>query len=259
MQGEFSQPLHPAMQSSRQQLQQQASAGQGRDLVGQISSRSVRSSYESDTTEGEADIKSLRSFGAAAGLHLHAPAAAAAGAAAAAPPSAFAASSVVPVTAADGSDAPAADGSVLASAAGPSAAAVPPAASVLAPAPAAASGAHQPLSILPCIIESEAADTAVADELKEQLQQLDVAAAAAAAAPEVVYSGCCCVGHQGMLLQMLAHLNWHLLEPQLLDKLDSLALLGPAALLEIFRWVLGVGVYVFSSARQPQLHATVRG
>lgn len=51
-----------------------------------------------------------------------------------------------------------------------------------------------------------------------------------------MYSGCCCVGHQGMLLQMLAHLNWHLLDPKLLDKLDSLALLGSAALLEIFRY-----------------------
>jgi hypothetical protein len=57
-----------------------------------------------------------------------------------------------------------------------------------------------------------------------------------AAEPELVYSGCCCVGHQGMLLQMLAHLNWHLLDPKLLDKLDSLALLGSAALLEIFRY-----------------------
>jgi hypothetical protein len=73
------------------------------------------------------------------------------------------------------------------------------------------------------------AATAAPDAQQQQQQPEE------AAEPELVYSGCCCVGHQGMLLQMLAHLNWHLLDPKLLDKLDSLALLGPAALLEIFR------------------------
>lgn len=86
-------------------------------------------------------------------------------------------------------------------------------------------------------------------------QQQD--AAGAALVPDLVYSGCCCVGHQGMLLQMLAHLNWHLLEPRQLDKLDSLALLGPSALLEIYRYKSVVCVWVAllpKPARQLLLH-----
>jgi hypothetical protein len=177
------------MQSSRQNLAQQATAGmaQSADMVGRLSSHSVRSSYESDTTEGEADIRSLRSFGTTGG---GARAAAGAG-------SAFAA----------GSSAAAidtgADALGAAELTGASAQA----------APAAADDAA--LAMLP-----------PAEGTADQL--LD-------AVPELVYSGCCCVGHQGMLLQMLAHLNWHLLEPRQLDKLNSLALLGPSALLEIYR------------------------
>lgn len=212
---ESSQPQHPAMQSSRQNLAAQqatagaagASMGQVRDLVGRLSSHSVRSSYESDTTEGEADIRSMRSFGTTGG------GAQAAGqvSAAPAPMSAFAASS-----------SPAADAS---GAAGPSVAAGN------AWDAAAAAAASNPFLDDHTATASPAAAQGAAAADKQDAG----AATVAAGAPELLYSGCCCVGHQGMLLQMLAHLNWHLLEPRQLDKLDSLALLGPSALLEIYR------------------------
>lgn len=195
--GEASQPQHPAMQSSRHNLvQRQASAGMGQiaEMVGRLSSHSVRSSYESDTTEGEADIRSLRSFGTTGGGGAQATAAGARA-------SAFAASS--------------------------SAAAVNPAADAMGAAGLTGASAQA----APAEDDAEAilppADTEAAAEGAAGQQQDFV--------PKLVYSGCCCVGHQGMLLQMLAHLNWHLLEPRQLDKLDSLALLGPSALLEIYR------------------------
>jgi hypothetical protein len=56
------------------------------------------------------------------------------------------------------------------------------------------------------------------------------------------FVGCCCEAHEAMLLRMLAHLSWHLLEPSVLERLDSLALLGPAAMLELYRWGQGRGV-----------------
>jgi len=177
------QPLHPAMQSSRQHLHQQQQQGTATTPpaggVQRLSSHSVRSSYESDTTEGEADIRSTRWPGEAGSYAS--PAAASAFAATTAPAGGF-------EVAADVGD-------------------------------SSAEAANEP-ALVP--IPVSPVPTAPGGAACEQQQ-------------EVGYSGCCCVGHQGMLLQMLAHLNWNLLEPRLLDKLDSLALLGPAALLEIFR------------------------
>lgn len=213
MLGESSQPcLHPAMQSSRHNLQNLqvqhqhgTSASAGRGFVGRLSSHSVRSSYESDTSEGEADIRSHRSSATAGSSSTHAGFVAASfpaaslGSDASAPVAAVAASSVAEGAA--GVQAQAGSGGVDAGA------------------PAAVDTAAGP---------ALQAATATPDAQQQQPEE--------AAEPELVYSGCCCVGHQGMLLQMLAHLNWHLLDPKLLDKLDSLALLGSAALLEIFRY-----------------------
>lgn len=219
---ESSQPQHPAMQTSRQHsLAAQAlpaaesagMVGQAGGRVGRLSSHSVRSSYESDTTEGEADIRSLRSFGTTGGGAQPAQQeAAAAPVPVPVPASAFAATTSSSSRAAAAAANPAADASGAAGVAG--GAAVAAAADDKTDPPAAAAA-------------PQAAAAGAAD------QQQD--AAAAALVPDLVYSGCCCVGHQGMLLQMLAHLNWHLLEPRELDKLDSLALLGPSALLEIYR------------------------
>jgi hypothetical protein len=39
-----------------------------------------------------------------------------------------------------------------------------------------------------------------------------------------------------VLLQLLARLSWHLMPPAALERLEGLALLGPAALLGIYRW-----------------------
>eukprot|EP00879_Flechtneria_rotunda_P017357 GHRR01018183.1.p1 GENE.GHRR01018183.1~~GHRR01018183.1.p1 ORF type:complete len:269 (+),score=107.22 GHRR01018183.1:1537-2343(+) len=48
-------------------------------------------------------------------------------------------------------------------------------------------------------------------------------------------TGHCCSRHEALLLQLLARLNWHLLDPSALEQLEAQALLGPAALLEIYR------------------------
>jgi len=62
--------------------------------------------------------------------------------------------------------------------------------------------------------------------------------AAAAAPVENCHNCCsgeCCTLHQHMLLQLLACLNWHLLPPSAVQQLESLALLGPTALLALYR------------------------
>lgn len=191
--GDTSQPLHPAMQgSSRHNLHQQQQEV-GNELTEGLSCHSVRSSYESDTTEGEHTIRCMRSSRLTSGS-------AGSTGVAVVPPcsppvSAFAASSSLPC---------AADAAVS-------------------PAATAAPG---------CLaVDADGATTGcpkqdtVSSPVPTQQQ-----------AQEVSFSGCCCDGHQSMLLQILAHLNWHLLEPRALDRLERLALLGPGALLEIYRW-----------------------
>jgi hypothetical protein len=42
-----------------------------------------------------------------------------------------------------------------------------------------------------------------------------------------------------VLLQLLARLSWQLLPPAALERLEGLALLSPAALLDIYRWGVG--------------------
>jgi hypothetical protein len=61
------------------------------------------------------------------------------------------------------------------------------------------------------------------------------APAAAEAQQLLLAHGHCCSEHQAVLLQLLARLNWHLLPPAALQRLEDLALLSAGALLDIYR------------------------
>lgn len=96
-----------------------------------------------------------------------------------------------------------------------------------------------------CSVNASCTTAAPASSESRVSQSSDVVAqperqsAVIAAAGDNISScnSCCCEHHESVLLQLLARLNWHLLDPSALDRLESLALLQPASLLGVYRQV----------------------
>jgi hypothetical protein len=99
-----------------------------------------------------------------------------------------------------------------------------------------ACSAEVPPAATPPAAEHQQGSLKCCNNLVEQ-KRLTAAAAAPVENCRNCCSGECCTLHQHMLLQLLACLNWHLLPPSAVHQLESLALLGPTALLALYRQV----------------------